>query len=87
MSGLQRAVDKVGGQSALADAIGRKQQHIWNWLNRPGGVPPEECFAIEQASGREVMRWDLRPNDWWRIWPELIGKKGAPAVPKQEAAT
>ncbi|MDB5975187.1 MAG: hypothetical protein JWR07_1947 [Nevskia sp.] len=27
------------------------------------------------------MRWDLRPNDWYLIWPELIGVEGAPSVP------
>ncbi len=29
------------------------------------------------------MRWDLRPNDWHLIWPELIGTDGAPKIPTQ----
>ena len=36
-----------------------------------------------------VRRWDLRPDDWHRIWPELIGTEGAPPLPEpaaQEAA-
>lgn len=87
MSGLQQAVDKLGSQAELAAAIGLKQQNIWNWLNRGSGeAPPEHCSAIERATGGAVMRWHLRPSDWWRIWPELRGKKGAPAVPKSEAA-
>jgi hypothetical protein len=28
-----------------------------------------------------VARWDLRPDDWHRIWPELIGAEGAPPLP------
>lgn len=28
-----------------------------------------------------VRRWELRPDDWYRIWPELIGAEGAPSVP------
>ena len=49
-------------------------------------MPIQHCAAIEQATDRVVMRWDLRPDDWWKIWPELIGKKGAPAVPEQAKA-
>lgn len=37
--------------------------------------------AVEQQSKRAVMRWHLRPDDWFRIWPELVKVKGAPRVP------
>ncbi len=43
---LQAVVDALGGQTALARALstqtGRsvRQQHVWNWLNRDGGIPP-----------------------------------------------
>lgn len=33
-----------------------------------------------------VRRWDLRPDDWHRIWPELIGAEGAPGVPEAREA-
>lgn len=42
------------------------------------------CSAIEQATERRVCRWDLRPDDWHRIWPELIGLVDAPALPVAE---
>lgn len=45
---------------------------------------PELCVLIERATDRSVMRWDLRPKDWHRIWPELIGADGAPEVPQPE---
>lgn len=32
----------------------------------------------------QVRRWDLRPADWHRIWPELIGAEGAPVLPTEE---
>ena len=83
MNALQRAVEKLGGQAALAAAVGVKQQHVWNWLNRGDATPPtDHCTAIEQATDRAVMRWDLRPGDWWKIWPELIGLPGAPSAPE-----
>lgn len=36
---------------------------------------------IESVTEKAVMRWDLRPNDWWQIWPELIGHPDAPFIP------
>jgi DNA-binding transcriptional regulator YdaS (Cro superfamily) len=86
MNALQQAVDRLGGQAALAAAVGVKQQHVWNWLNRGGSVPTDHCAAIEQATDRAVMRWDLRPNDWHRVWPELINQPGAPAIPEPAKA-
>ena len=46
-------------------------------------VPAERAVDIERACAFEVRRWDLRPHDWHRIWPELIGAEGAPAAPGQ----
>lgn len=84
---LQIAVNKVGGQAALASHIGVKQQHVWNWLNRRGFVPPEHCAAIESATEREVTRQHLRPHDWHRIWPELVTlERPAPEAAAAESA-
>lgn len=47
-------------------------------------APAEKCVAIEAATESAVRRWDLRPGDWFRIWPELIGAEGAPPVPAEE---
>lgn len=80
MSPIQAAITRVNGQAALAALIGVKQQHVWNWANRGDRIPPEHCVSIEQATAGAVMRWDLRPDDWMRIWPELIGQSGSPKV-------
>jgi len=61
-SALARAVEIVGGQSALAKAIGTKQQTVWWWLNRAGTVPGEYVLAIERATKSQVTRHDLRPD-------------------------
>ena len=59
---------------AGSDAQIRQWQH--GYANR---LPsPENCVAIQKATNGAVMRWDLRPDDWDRIWPELIGNPGAP---------
>lgn len=59
---LERAIEVVGTQAALARAIGVKPQHIWNWLNRDENVPAEQVLAIEAAAAGKVTRHDLRPD-------------------------
>ena len=41
---------------------------------------PERCVLIEQITGGALSRRDLRPDDWHRIWPELIETDGAPQL-------
>jgi len=59
-----RAVEIMGGQSALARAIGGtvKQAHVWHWLHKSEEVPAEHCAAIERATGGKVTRKQLRPD-------------------------
>lgn len=67
----------------LASAVGASPQVVSNWRTR--GAPVERCADIERATGGVVMRWDLRPDDWHRIWPELVNHERAPQVLRQEA--
>lgn len=41
------------------------------WLTRDKNLDAAHCVAIEQATGGQVTRKDLRPHDWQRYWPEL----------------
>lgn len=72
-----------GGRAAFATKIGIQPVYLAQLaaeLNER--VPsPELCVLIERASDTQVMRWDLRPKDWFRIWPEIEQQKGAPDVP------
>ena len=72
----------------FARTLGLNPDQVRQWRHGHDNRQPSpaNCVEIEVATGGAVMRWDLRPADWWRVWPELIGKKGAPAVPKSEAA-
>lgn len=85
MEALTKAIDAAGGVSALARSIGVTQSAVSNWRARES-VPPEHCAGVEAAAGAAVRRWHLRPNDWHRIWPELVGAPGAPAVAQEQAA-
>lgn len=63
---LERAVEKAGGQTALASKISKltgtaiKQSHVWNWINRDKKLPAEYVLAIEKVTG--VSRHELRPD-------------------------
>jgi hypothetical protein len=51
-------------------------------MNGSRPVPARLAPAIERITSSAVMRWDLRPDDWWEIWPELKDRRGAPEVPE-----
>ena len=64
------------GSDVKSDAQIRQWQHGYN-----GRLPDTaNSVLIEKASSQSVMRWDLRPLDWHKHWPELIGKPGAPEL-------
>ena len=49
--GLAAALKTIGGQNAMARAIGRKQASVWEWANKTGRVSAEDAVKIEQATG------------------------------------
>ena len=73
---LQRAADQLGGQAALAEALGFKdRRNVWPWFKTDRSVPVEHCAAIERITNGAVTRQELRPDDWQAIWPELSRPK------------
>lgn len=73
-----------GAQAALAKASTTPAPLLSQWASGARPVPVDRCAQLEATTGRQVMRWDLRPDDWYRHWPELIGADGAPAIPQSE---
>lgn len=61
---LRNAVDRAGGQSALAGIIGVTQQAVSKWLLRNKPLPAEHVLAVEAATG--VSKYDLRPDIYQR---------------------
>lgn len=58
---LQTVVEVLGGQTALATALSKrtgrciKQQHVWNWLNRDGGIPAAYAPLVESLCKERGM--------------------------------
>lgn len=68
---LLAACKQLGTKAALARAVGVLPQQVGNWLNRDKEIDPVYCARIETATGRRVLRQELRPHDWETVWPEL----------------
>lgn len=62
---------RPSGQRILAEQIGVCVVLISQWANKRRSVPAARAVAIEIATGGEVTRRDLRPDDWEKLWPEL----------------
>lgn len=65
---LHRAAEIVGGQAALATAIGMEdRRRVWPWFNTDRQVPAEHCPAIEKATNGQVRCEELRPDVAWAV--------------------
>lgn len=71
MTPIEKAVAIVGGPAKLAAILGKSAQAVCFWRDGKRKLPAELCARIEGATGGQVTRRDLRPNDWLVIWPEL----------------
>lgn len=77
---LDRVIDILGSQEELAAVLGIKSPSISGWRQR-NKVPSERCLAIEQATGGQVTRYDLRPD----VFGNAPVKQGTPGQHDQAA--
>lgn len=61
-----------GEATWLAEKLEISLSYLSQLASGRSSVSPERCISIEQATNGEVTRKDLRPEDWERIWPELV---------------
>ena len=64
----------------FALSVGTTLGHLNNvsYLQRTASAALTRSIAA--GTGGLVREWELRPDDWHLIWPELIGAVGAPIV-------
>jgi DNA-binding transcriptional regulator YdaS (Cro superfamily) len=76
-------------RAALAELGKTDPAYLYQCLTGRRNMGPVEAVRVEKATKGKLRRWDLCPGNWHLIWPELIGKKGAPtpeAAPEKTAA-
>lgn len=76
-SPLDRAIKIVGSQTALAHAVGVVPMAVTLWKKR--GVPAIRCIPIEQATGGQVTRYELR-SDVFGPPPSETGNESRSAI-------
>lgn len=69
----------------IADAIGISDQYAYQIINGIGTASPALARSWHAVEPSDAL-WDLRPDDWYVIWPELVGSEGAPPVPAEAAS-
>ena len=67
-----------GTPAELAATLGISIVYLHQLAARQDGrVPsPALCLAIERATNGVVTRHELRPDDYWLIWPDLPAPAG-----------
>jgi DNA-binding transcriptional regulator YdaS (Cro superfamily) len=73
-----------GRQAALAKAIGAHAPDVSRWADGKRPIPLEYGAAIESATGGLVTRREMFPNDWARVWPELVERPTATTEPQPQ---
>ena len=61
-----------GRLAALAKAIGAHAPDVSRWADGKRPIPAIHGAAIEAATGGLVTRQEMFPDEWQRIWPELV---------------
>lgn len=71
-SPIERACEAVGSQAEMARILGVTPAMVNQLTKGHRPIPIEHCYAIETATGGVVTRRELRPDDWQKIWPDLM---------------
>lgn len=66
---VKKACKVVGGQCALAIALGLDPSQVHQWVKGRRSVPIKYCQSIVELTDGAVSVQDLRPKDWHLIWP------------------
>lgn len=55
----------------FAEQVGTSVGHLNNFSYGYTTLSPVTCAAIEKKTDGAITRKDLRPEDFWKIWPDL----------------
>ncbi|AUX61634.1 helix-turn-helix domain-containing protein [Simonsiella muelleri] len=70
-NGIEKAIGLFGSQAEFARILEIKRMNIQHWKRGNVEVPVKRCVQIEKLTDGVVTRRDLRPDDYWEIWPDL----------------
>ena len=68
-------------KAAFARRIGVSSAMLYQFENGIRPIPTKYAAAIETASGGQVTRQEMFPDEWESIWPELARRRRKTASP------
>lgn len=71
------SLNERGTAKKLASSLGVSNSYFSQMVSGISPISIPRCVEIETATGRQVTRQDLRPDDWKAIWPELAERSEA----------
>lgn len=75
---LKRAAEILGGQAAVARALGYEDRRsVSPWFTTDRDLPAEHCPTIERATAGAVTCEELRPDVDWSVLRTPTDKAGA----------
>lgn len=83
MNSVQRAIDHLGSQSALAEKLGVTQPTVSEWRRGERPVPVDRAPEIERGTDGTVPCEETRPDITWHRVPDKSWPwhpKGRPLV-------
>lgn len=63
---------KWGRTKKLSRALNINNSFLHRMRRGQAPIPAAMAVKIEIATGKQVTRKDMRPNDWFEIWPDLL---------------
>ncbi len=67
MTALERAIELVGSQAALAEKLNVTRAAVNQWKLPGRKVPRTHCLQIERITNRKVRAEDLRADLNWEV--------------------
>jgi DNA-binding transcriptional regulator YdaS (Cro superfamily) len=55
----------------LGSMLGVTKGAVSQWKLENREIPVEHCVSIMKATANHVTREEMRPDDYWLIWPDL----------------
>lgn len=65
---IEKACEIVGSQATLARLLNVSPAMVNQLVKGHRPVPVEHCLTIESATGGQITRQMLRPDDYEKIW-------------------
>lgn len=77
----EKLISGLGGTLLVAKFLNLKPPSVSDW--KRNGIPRGRLIELAPIAEQKgvITRQQLFPNDYWRIWPELVNHPSAPQFP------